>query len=101
MKDESNLAYNLDLSSLDLQEESSYEQDDIHDDHLLDKMRGLIRDYVQASLASLVGEAARAECKGHFDQLRSKLRDGVLREYSSFEFMEKLYIQEFSARNAT
>ena len=101
MKDDANLAYDdLQLSSFELQEESlfEFEQYDLHDDRLLEEMRGLIREYIQAYLADLAGEVERVACKTKFDQLRSQLKDIILREYSSFEFMEKLYLQEYLAK---
>lgn len=101
MKDDSNLAYDLEFGSFELREDTLFEQNDMFDDRLLEEMRGLIKGYVQAYLVNSVGEAARVDCKGRFDQLRSQLHDIILKEYSSFEFMEKLYLQEYSAKNAT
>jgi len=95
MKDDTNLAYTLDWGSFELREDSAQEQSDLYDDRILDQMRTVVKEYVAAYVAQLTDEVKRMAYKKQFDDLRQRLRDSVLREYSSFEFIEKLYLQEY------
>ncbi|OGT22522.1 MAG: hypothetical protein A3C55_02195 [Gammaproteobacteria bacterium RIFCSPHIGHO2_02_FULL_42_13] len=65
------------------------------DDNLLDEMRSIMKDYVGLCVQNKMTDSLKQEYKNRFEDLRSKLRDPMLKDYSSFEFMEKLYMQEY------
>jgi hypothetical protein len=67
-----------------------------NDNHLLEKMRSLIQSYIDLRLTKKIDKSTLHECKNNFEGLRNKLRDPMLKEFSSFNFMEKLYMQELS-----
>lgn len=68
----------------------------VNDDILLDEMRDIIKRYVAEYQASSLTPISRQHWRGEFEKLRDQLADPLLKEYSSFEFMEKLYLQECS-----
>ena len=65
------------------------------DDDFLDEMRIITRDYVQQSIDNKLTSEMAQKAKDRFNELRDSLQDYLLKEYSSFEFMEKLYRQEY------
>ena len=93
MKEES-MAY--DVSALQEAEGLVYDEFDRNDDRLLDDMRALMRKYVFATVQKEITDEQKSQAIATFEELRAKLHDELLREYSSFEFMEKLYTQEYS-----
>lgn len=92
---ESSVAY--DVSALQDAEGLIYDEFDRNDDRLLDEMRVLMKKYVLGCVQNEFAEKEKGQCQTAFNELRAKLHDELLREYSSFEFMEKLYTQEYSA----
>lgn len=64
------------------------------DDQLLNEMRAIIKDYVSLYFQNKMDKSLRQEYQSSFEAMRSQLRDNMLREYSSFDFMEKIYMQE-------
>lgn len=68
--------------------------EEMHDNQLLDKMRSVVKDYVGLSLQNKATEQVKKSYKESFDALHGKLKDSILKEYSSFDFMEKLCMQE-------
>lgn len=91
---ETSIAY--DMSALQEAEGIIYDEFDRNDDRVLDKMRSMMRQYVQKCTETKeIKEEERVEYLDKFNQLRATLHDELLREYSSFEFMEKLYSQEY------
>ncbi len=69
------------------------------DDTLLDDMRLIIKEYVDACLAGGIDPQEANSLKDRFNQTREQLNNSVLRDYSSFEFMETLYKQECLLRD--
>lgn len=72
----------------------------LRDDDYLDLMRSVIKEYIAGGQEDSIDSSLEAQqtLKTQFEQLRSKLRDVALREYTSFEFMEKLHRQEYLTR---
>lgn len=91
---ETSFAY--DMSVMQEADGIIYDEFDRSDDYVLDQMRSMMRQYVQEHAGKEVTEEEREQYLNKFNQLRTTLHDELLREYSSFEFMEKLYTQEFS-----
>lgn len=91
---ETSIAY--DISVLQDAEGLIYDEFDRKDDQLLDEMRALVKKYVLESIQNEIKDDEKDQCCTAFNELRAKLHDDLLREYSSFEFMEKLYTQEYS-----
>ena len=65
------------------------------DDECLEEMRNIVKGYLRSELEDKVTNTNKEELHRQFDKLRSQLEDPLLKEYSSFEFMEKLYMQEY------
>ena len=74
-----------------------YDEFDRKDDQLLDEMRTLMKKFVFGCVKNEIDDKEKNLYQETFNALRAKLHDELLREYSSFEFMEKLYTQEYSA----
>ncbi len=92
---ETSIAY--DISALQDAEGLIYDEFDRKDDQLLDEMRALVKKFVLDCVQNAIKDNEKEQCRTIFNELRAKLHDDLLREYSSFEFMEKLYTQEYSA----
>lgn len=92
---ETSIAY--DISVLQEAEGIIYDEFDRNDDRLLDEMRMLMKEFVISSVKNKIIDGMKEQYMATFNGLRAKLHDELLREYSSFEFMEKLYTQEYSA----
>ncbi len=83
-----------DLNTLDIDKKQlSYERILANDDKFLDRMRTMMKDYAQACAQSKITPSQKHAYKEKFENLRANLYDPVLKEYS-FDFMEKLYLQE-------
>jgi len=67
---------------------------EMYDNQLLDHMRKIVKEYVCFSLQNEVTDQVKHRYRDSFNRLHGKLKDTVLKEYSSFEFLEKLCIQE-------
>lgn len=68
----------------------------VNDDVLLDEMRDIMKHYIAEYREKRLTAANRQHLRREFEKLRDQLADPLLKEYSSFEFMEKLYLQECS-----
>lgn len=68
----------------------------VNDDVLLDEMRDIMKRYVADYQENRLTGAKQQHLRREFEKLRDQLADLLLKEYSSFEFMEKLYLQECS-----
>lgn len=87
-----NLAH--DMSTLDNSIDMLH-QAELNDDQYLEQMRGIMKAYVMAYKADRLTPVFKQESQHEFEALRRQLSDPMLKEYSSFEFMEKLYMQEY------
>ncbi len=58
-------------------------------------MRSIMQNYITLSAQNKIGNENKTIIKNRFEELRDQLHDETLKEYSSFEFMEKLYEQEY------
>jgi hypothetical protein len=70
----------------------------LNDDFCLERMRDMMKSYVAANQECKLGVSERQQRQDEFNHLRCQLSDPMLREFSSFEFMERLYIQEYSVQ---
>ena len=70
----------------------------LNDDFCLEKMREMMKSYVAANQEGRLSVSEQQQCQDDFNHLRCQLSDPMLREFSSFEFMERLYIQEYSVQ---
>ena len=86
-------AYDLDM--LETNQEVLSSQAENNDDRLLDEMRAIMKDYVGHCVQNKITDSLKQDYKTKFEELRGNLRDPMLKDYSSFEFMEKLYMQEY------
>jgi len=66
-----------------------------NDDQILNDMRSIMKTYVNGQVQNKVTKTMKENHQSEFENLRKKLQDPMLKEYSSFEFMEKLYLQEY------
>lgn len=66
-----------------------------HDDKILDDMRALVQRYVKFKSEGKLTETLDRQLKQQFEALHDQLRDQALKDYSHFDFLEKLYSVKF------
>lgn len=94
MRNDTTLAYDLNLSD-NMQAVLA----ESNDDRCLEQMREIIKSHVAECVSKASNTASRLSYKQQFEKLRDKVVNPFLKEYSSFEFMEKLYMQEHIAKS--
>lgn len=65
------------------------------DESCLDVMRGIVKEYIVYRQEHETETDIRQSFKNRYDEYRQKMHDDALRAYTAFDFMEKLYWQEY------
>lgn len=70
-------------------------RDLLSDEACLDVMRSIIKEYVAYRQSNRLENEMSQAYKNRYEEYRQQVRDEALRAYTAFEFMEKLYWQEY------
>ena len=65
------------------------------DEACLEAMRDIIKEYSARRQLNQINETIREAFKQRFETYRQMMRNDAMRAYTAFEFMEKLYWQEY------
>ncbi len=65
------------------------------DEVCLEAMRSVVKEYIAERQKNQVDEREKEIYKQRFEAYRQTLRDESMRVYTAFDFMEKLYWQEY------